>query len=196
MTERRIYLTEEDIPDLDTPCYVTDKGEVYQFSRRENRIVQRTMYLDKRTNYLRVSISLKKGSKNNTTSLCLAPIVYRCFSGEENLPKKMHLNHRDNNPANCCIDNLYRTDKINRNKVFKKRQLTTCKQLRKLGIQPCDEKLTLSDLNSIICFLSMKKEHSRNYLAKTYLVIDTNGWSENDLNRLKKMKLDDEVEII
>lgn len=197
MTERRIYLTEEDIPNLDTPCYITDKGEIYQISRRDKRIVQRSMHTDIRYNYLRVSLSLKKGCGKNTTSLCVAPIVYRCFSGEENLPMKIHLNYYDGNPRNCSISNLYRTEKFNEeNKVLHKRKYTTCKQLRKLGIQPCDETLTLSDLDSIKCFLSMKKEHSRNYLAKTNLIIDTNGWSENDLNRLKKMKLDDEVEII
>lgn len=109
----------------------------------------------------------------------------------------MHLNYYDGNPANCSISNLYRTDKINeQNKVLHKRKYTTCKSLRKLGIQGYDETLTLSDLDAIKCFLTMKKEHSKKYLAKTNLIIDTNGWSENDLNRLKKMKLDDDVEII
>lgn len=196
--ERRIYLTEEDIPDIDTPCYVTDRGEIYQISRRDKRIVHRSTHLDQRHSYLRVSISLKKGSKKHTTSVCVAPIVYRCFSGEENLPMKMHLNYKDGNPANCSIDNLYRTEKFsNDNIVYKKRRKpTTCKELRKLGIQRYDEQLTLSDLDAIKCFLDMKKEHSKNYIAKTSLIIDTNGWSDKDLNTLKKMKLGDDVEVI
>lgn len=177
MQEKRRYLTQEDIPYLEQPCYITDSGEVYQYSRKEKKVIHKKVRYDDRQRVCKVSLSLQQGARNGTTAIVVATYVYRCFTDETVIPDRLFINYKDGDPMNCAFNNLYRTEKFVGE--FNKSRKTTRKNT--YGLQSRDNILILSDLLSVKAFIELKIAHCKKNIAKTDLVIDTTGWCEDDL---------------
>lgn len=203
MTEDKRYLTQEDIPEIDTPCYVTRSGEVWQWSRRYKKMVKRSVHLERKHKYCRVGLSLVKGAKYNCTSLCLPSLVYRCFTDENDLPNNIYINYHDGDPNNCSFDNLYRTGgyirQVEPEEIIgvprrrRSNRTPVYRPMKNYGLQEKENVLLLSDYDSVMTFLDMQDEHRESVLADTQLTIDTTDWTADQLRKLLKMKarLDD-----
>jgi hypothetical protein len=181
--EKRRYLTQDDIPYLEQPCYITDSGDVYQYSRKEKKVIHKKVRYDDRQRVVKVSLSLQQGARNGTTAIVVATYVYRCFTDEKSIPDRLFINYKDGDPMNCAFNNLYRTEKFVGE--FNKSRKTTRKNT--YGLQSINNVLTLSDLLSVKAFIELKIAHCKKNIAKTDLVIDTTGWSSEDLQELGKI---------
>ena len=191
------YLTEEDIPNIQTPCYITSTGELWQWSNRKKDLIQKSAFYDRFHDKSVVNVATSNEKyKNGARTIAVATYVYRCFSGDENLPKQINIGYRDGDPMNCNIDNLFiRTDRYNKNPRFRRNK--DGKKVRvkpdeevtnEIGLQILDKKLVLSDFDSVMTFLDMQREHSERVLADTQLTIDTTDWTAEQLRKLLKMR--------
>ena len=192
MKEEVKYLTPEDIPYLYTPCYITNTGELWQYSKREKCMVRRQDRYDRACKVCKVSIMLHKDGKCQSSSINLASFIYRAFSNHEKpLASRLFINYKDGNPMNCCIDNLYVSKKylgqpLERDIIRRRNNI----------LQSYDIRLTLSDLPSIKCFIDMKKRWCKKVICKNTLTIDTTGWSDSDRNEVEQYRDMDDVYII
>ena len=203
MKEERRYLTHDDIPDIQTPCYITSEGDVYQWSNRKKAVIQKTVFYDRFHDKSVVNVATSNEKyKNGARTIAVATYVYRCFSGEENLPKQINIGYRDGDPMNCNITNLYIRDvRYNKNPRFrrnadgKKVRVNPDEVTNEIGLQVLDKKLVLSDFDSVMTFLDMQREHRDHVYADTQLTIDTTDWTADDLRKLLKLRkvLDDVI---
>lgn len=179
MTELRIkYLTIEDYPTIDLPVYVTEHGEVYQWSPKSNKMRERKHYVDKRSGKVVVSLRNNKEQKHYTTSVVLDSLVYKCFTDEIFLPKSIYITHKDNDQLNCAFSNL------ERNKYFKENLILP---------------LVFDDFDATKTYLILRNRHKKdNFKAKNSeieLIIDTRNWTEDNRKWLKNLKLDEGIKI-
>ena len=194
------YLTNEDIPDIQTPCYITSTGELYQWSNRKKAVIQKTPFYDRFHDKAIVNVATSNEKyKNGARTIGVATYVYRCFSGDENPPKQINIGYRDGDPMNCNIENLFiRTERFHKNprvrrvrvggKIKKVRVKPDEEVTNEIGLQVLDKKLVLSDFDSVLAFLDMQREHSERVLADTQLTIDTTDWTAEQLRKLLKIK--------
>lgn len=200
MTEERRYLTHEDIPDIQTPCYITSTGELWQWSNRKKALIQKTPFYDRFHDKSIVNVATSNEKyKNGARTIAVATYVYRYFSGDENLPKQINIAYRDGDPMNCNIDNLFiRSERFNKNprvrrvkvggKVKKVRVKPDEEETNEIGLQVLDKKLLLSDFDSVLVFLDMQREHRDHVYADTQLTIDTTEWTAEQLRKLLKIR--------
>lgn len=198
MSEVKIkYLTEEDVADIVQPCYITSDGECYQYNKKLNKIVKKALYYDKQCNSNKIVIN-KHGGK--CTTVILASTVYRFFSPEKNLPKNLSFGYKDGNPQNCCIDNLIRERqkrKSSKRQPYKKRKIKqNAVNLAEITKKKKKETLTLTEFSSFLAIFDLMKRHKPLELTPNEVIFDTKYLSPEELNRLKKMKLDERVKII
>ncbi len=204
MTEERIrHLTHEDYPNILLPCYITATGEVWQYSKRYKKVVQRKAMYDRTHNKAVVNLANDRSvAKYDVRPLPLATAVYRYFSGDANIGQQLNLDYRDGDPMNCNIENLFqRKDRYNRHPRIRR---TTRRKVQAdheemlditdiYGLQYYPKKLELSDYDSVMVFFEMKKAHPT--AAETKLTIDTTDWDAEQLRKLLKMRarLDDVI---
>ena len=204
MDIKKRYLTHEDIPNIQTPCYITSTGELWQWSNRKKDLIQKSAFYDRFHDKSVVNVATSNEKyKNGARTIAVATYVYRYFSGEENLPKQINIGYRDGDPMNCHIDNLYiREVRYNKNPRYrsidggkKVRVMTDEDMVNKYGFQIHDKSLVLSDFDSVMIFLDMQREHRERVLADTQLTIDTTDWTAEQLRKLLKMRarLDDVI---
>ena len=193
------YLTHEDIPNIQTPCYITSDGQVYQWSNRKKAVIQKTPFYDRFHDKSIVNVALTT-LKNGSRTIAVATYVYRYFSGDEKIPKQLNLAYRDGDPMNCNIDNLFiRSERFHKNprvrrvrvggKVKKVRVKPDEEVVNEIGLQVLDKKLVLSDFDSVMTFLDMQREHRDHVYADTQLTIDTTDWTAEQLRKLLKMRV-------
>ena len=195
MNTQKRYLTHDDIPNIQTPCYLTSTGELWQWSNRKKSVIQKSVFYDKIHDKAVVNVAIST-IKNGARTIPVATYVYRYFSGEENLPKQTNLGYKDGDPMNCNIDNLYiRDERYNKKPRF--RRTADGKKVRvrsdedvvnEIGLQIVNKRLVLSDFDSVMTFLDMRREHRERVLADTQLTIDTTDWTAEQLRKLLKMR--------
>ena len=198
MTELKIkHITNDDIQGVVTPCYITSQGECYQFNKKLNKIVKKALYYDKQCNSNKIVIN-KQGGK--CTTMILATTVYRYFSGETNLPKNISIGHKDGNQLNCCIDNLIRERqkrKSSKRLPYKKRKIEQKSvNLAEITKKKKKDSLTLTEFSSFLALFSLMQRYKPLEITPNEVILDTKYLSPEELNRLKKMKLDERVKII
>lgn len=199
MTEERIrHLTHEDFPDILLPCYITSTGEVWQYSKRHKKVIQRKPMYDKTHDKAVVNLANDTATaKYETRPIGLASYVYRYFSGAE-IGGQLNLGYRDGDPMNCNISNLFQRA-VRYNKHPRIRRTPTGRKVQvdhegeeKLditeiyGLQYYPKKLVLSDYDSVMVFFEMKKAHPT--ATETKLTIDTTDWTDEQLRKLLKMR--------
>jgi hypothetical protein len=140
----------------------------------------RNHYFDKRCGKVVISLHNKKDQKNNTKTVVLDSLVYKCFSDEIVFPKSIWIKHKDNDPHNCAFSNLERT----RTKFFREKY---------------NNPLVFSDFDATKTFLIIRNRHKKdNFQAKNSdieLIIDTRDWTEDNRKWLKNLKLDERIKI-
>ena len=195
MTEERIrHLTHDDYPDILLPCYITSTGEVWQYSKKYKQVVKRKVCYDKAHDRANVNLANEKSAKFAARPIQLATAVYRFFSGDPNIGHQLNIAHRDEDPMNCHIDNLYkRKERYHRHpRNGKKPKRRKADHEEKLditdiyGLQYYPKRLVLSDYDSVMVFFEMKKAHPT--AAETKLTIDTTDWTPEQLRKLLTMR--------
>ena len=199
MTEERIrHLTHEDFPDILLPCYITATGEVWQYSKRHKKVVQRKPMYDKTHDKAVVNLANDTATaKYETRPIGLASYVYRYFSGAE-IGSQLNLGYRDGDCMNCNISNLFQRD-VRYNKHPRIRRTATGRKVQVeyegekkpditeiYGLQYYPKRLVLSDFDSVMVFFEMKKAHPT--AAETKLTIDTTDWTAEQLRKLLTMR--------
>lgn len=207
MTEERIrHLTHDDYPHILLPCYITSTGEVWQYSKKYKKVVQRKpMYVKTHDKAVVNLANDRTTAKYETKPIGLASHVYRYFSGDTNIGQQLNLGYRDGDPMNCNINNLFQRD-VRYNKHPRIRRTATGRKVQVeyegekkpditeiYGLQYYPKKLELSDYDSVMVFFEMKKAHPT--AAETKLTIDTTDWTAEQLRKLLKMRsrLDDAI---
>lgn len=199
MTEPRIrYITDEDILGVVTPCYITSNGECYQYHKKKKKVVKKTPHYDKQCKANKIVIN-KHGGKS--TTMLLATTVYKYFSGEKHLPLSLFLRFKDGDITNCNINNLERIreytyipeyrERKHREKYSKNREKSA-----KMAENAKKQTLTLTDFCSFLALFDLMKAHKPIELTPNEVILDTKYLSPEELNRLKKMKLDERIKII
>ena len=197
MTEERIrHLTHEDYPNILLPCYITSTGEVWQYSKRYKKVVQRKAMYDRTHNKAVVNLANDRSvAKYDVRPLPLATAVYRYFSGDANIGQQLNLDYRDGDPMNCNINNLFqRKERYNRHPRIRRttRRKVEADHVEKLditdiyGLQYYPKRLVLSDFDSVMVFFEMKKAHPQ--ATETKLTIDTTDWTVEQLRKLLTMR--------
>lgn len=193
MTEERIrYITHDDYPDILLPCYITSTGEVWQYSKRYKKVVQRKPMHDRTHDKAIVNLANDKTiAKYDVRPVPLATAVYRYFSGDDNIGHQLNLDYRDGDCMNCNIDNLFkrkeryhkhpRSDKEVKYEGDENPDITEI-----YGLQYYPKKLVLSDYDSVMIFFEMKRAYPQ--ATETNLTIDTTDWTAEQLRKLLKMK--------
>ena len=189
------HLTQDDIPYLDTPCYVTDSGEVYQWNKAQQEYLKRTASFGD-SKHARVYLRLTPEAPNYSSTKAVAALVYRAFS-DEVLPDCIFLDYKDGNPNNCAFENLYRTKKTPyRPRCKNQPKQPKPKKVGRFFLQQEEMELVFHDLNTVMCFLSMKRKYEDiDYVRRTDILIDTTGWSSEELQELSKIAHMDGVSI-
>lgn len=206
MTEERRYLTHDDYPDILLPCYITSTGEVWQWSNREKKVVQRKVSYDKIHDKATVNLMNDKNAKHWSRTISLATSVYKYFGEHTDKKLKMHhIGYLDGDVMNCNIDNLYKREvrynkkpRVRKTRVRKKKEKPTVDDHVVpdiFGIQTHNMRVVLSDIDSVYTFLDMKRAYSEKVLSETKLTIDTTDWTADDLRKLLKLRkvLDDAI---
>lgn len=193
LTEENIrHLTHDDFPDILLPCYITSTGEVYQWSNRYKKVVQKKLQYDKIHNKAIVNLANDRTTaKYEVRSLPLATAVYRFFSGDTNIGVQLNLDYRDGDPMNCNINNLFRREKRYYRKPYNKGRTNNEGDEKPVfkeiyGLQYYPQRLMLSDFDSVMTFLEMKRAHPN--AVETKLTIDTTDWTADDLRKLLKIR--------
>jgi hypothetical protein len=196
MTEERIrHLTHDDYPDILLPCYITSTGEVWQYSKKYKKVVQRKPMHDRIHDKAVVNLANDKTTaKYDVRPVPLATAVYRYFSGDTNIGHQLNLDYRDGDVMNCHIDNLFqRAERYNRhprNGYKPTRRKADHEEKLDItdiyGLQYYPKKLELSDFDSVMLFFDMKKAHPT--ATETKLTIDTTDWTAEELRKLLTMK--------
>lgn len=202
MSEIKIkYLTEEDIAGIVQPCYITSKGECYQYNKKTKKVVKKTHYYDKQCKAIKICIN-KHGGKS--TTMMLATSVYKYFSNEKHLPLSLFLRHKDGDITNCDINNLERireythipeySERKHREKYSKNREKSD--KMAEITKKKKKQTLTLTEFSSFLALFWLMKRHKPTEITPNEVILDTKYLSPEELNRLKKMKLDERVKII
>lgn len=194
--EERRYLTHEDYPDILLPCYITSTGEVWQYSKKYKKVVQRKPMYDSIHDKAVVNLANDRTlAKYDVRPIPLATVVYRHFSGDTNIGQQLNLDYRDGDVMNCHIDNLFkRAKRYNKHPRSIKGQADHDPDITDIyGVQYYPKRLVLSDYDSVMVFFDMKKAHPT--AAETKLTIDTTDWSAEQLRKLLAMRkrLDDVI---
>lgn len=178
----------EDIKDIVTPCYVTSDGDVYQIAPDGKTMALRNKNYIKKINKVVVTLRNKKGCKSVARQVIVDSLVYKAFSNEEITMKRLQITHKDGNLYNCNIDNLVHNvfdraeyNRNYRNKIQKQKQI-----YKKI--------LKFSDFNSCIEMLKLRTKYKHITNSEDF-VIDTTGWKADDINYIKRLKLDAGVKI-
>lgn len=198
MTEPRIrHITNEDIQGVITPCYITSNGECYQYHKKKKKVVKKTPHYDKQCKSIKIVIN-KHGGKS--TTMTLATTVYRYFSGQKHLPLSLFLRFKDGDITNCNINNIERIrethipeyrERKHREKYSKNREKSA-----KMAENAKKQTLTLTDFSSFLALFELMKRHKPSEITPNEVILYTEYLSPEELNRLKKMKLDERVKII
>ena len=201
MKEEKIrHLTHDDYPDILLPCYITSTGEVWQYSNKYKKVVQRKVCYDKAHDRANVNLANEKSAKFAARPIQLATAVYRFFSGDTNIGHQLNLDYRDGNCMNCNINNLFQRDvRYNKHPRSKSRTTPTGRKVVVeyegeekpditdiYGLQHYPKSLVLSDFDSVMVFFEMKKAHPT--ATETKLTIDTADWTAEQLRKLLKMR--------
>jgi hypothetical protein len=199
MTEERIrHLSHDDFPHILLPCYITSTGEVWQWSKRYKKVVQRKPMYDKTHDKAVVNLANDTATaKYETRPIGLASYVYRYFSGAE-IGSQLNLGYRDGDCMNCDISNLFQRD-VRYNKHPRIKRTPTGRKVQVeyegeekpnitdiYGLQYYPKSLVLSDFDSVMVFFEMKKAYPT--ATETKLTIDTTDWTAEQLRKLLKMK--------
>ena len=190
------YLTHEDIPHIITPCYITPNGEVWQWSNKKKAVIKKAVFYDKIHDKAVTNVMVSPDSTARSKTISIGRYVYKSFSGEKVFGNNLMLGYRDGNVMNCHIDNLYiREVRYNKNPRYrsidggkKVRVITDEDMVNKYGFQIYDKSLVLSDFDSVMTYLDLKRDHENTVLAKTTLTIITTDWTADELRKLLKMK--------
>lgn len=192
LTEERIrHLTHDDFPDILLPCYITSTGEVWQYSKKYKKVVQKKLMYDRIHNKAIVNLANDRTTaKYDVRPLPLATAVYRYFSGDTSIGHQLNLDYRDGNCMNCHIDNLFKRA----NRYYRQprdRYMPTGRGKEKditeiYGLQHYPQRLMLSDFDSVMTFFEMKKAYPQ--AAETKLTIDTTDWTAEQLRKLLKIR--------
>lgn len=192
MTEERRYLTHDDYPDILLPCYITSTGEVWQYSKKYKKVVQRKPMYDSIHDKAVVNLANDRTiAKYDVRPIPLATAVYRYFSGDTNIGHQLNLDYRDGDVMNCHIDNLFkRAKRYNKHPRSIKGQADHDGEKLDItdiyGVQYYPKRLVLSDYDSVMVFFEMKKSYPT--ATETKLTIDTTDWTAEQLRKLLKMK--------
>lgn len=174
----------DDIEGIETPCYVTSDGDVYQITPDGKMALRNKNYI-KKIKKVVITLRNKKGCKSVARQVILDSLVYKSFTTEEISAKKLHIIHKDGDVYNCSIDNLvhhvFDRAEYNRNYCQKRR---TKKQ---------NKKLIFNDFCSVIEMLKLRCKYK--HIINENFVIDTTGWTADNINYIKRLKLDDGVKI-
>lgn len=182
------YITQDDIPHLITPCYITSTGEVWQYSNKTKSMRKRKVRYDEKFKIAKTTLCLDKSAKHCSTSINLATTVYRYFSDDDNIAGKIYINYKDGDPCNCSIDNLYRTSEYVREPQLGRTINRKDILYGEYGVQCYEKRLLLSDYSSVMCFLQLKAKYEKTpNIANTKLCIDIANWSENEVKNLEKL---------
>lgn len=202
MSEVKIkHITNEDIQGVITPCYITSQGECYQYNKHKKKVVKKTPYFDKQTKNIKITIN-KHGGKS--TTMTLSTSVYKYFSNEKHLPLSLFLRHKDGDITNCDINNLERireythipeySERKHREKYSKNREKSD--KMAEITKKKKKQTLTLTEFSSFLALFWLMKRHKPTEITPNEVILDTKYLSPEELNRLKKMKLDERVKII
>ena len=174
----------EDIKDIVTPCYVTSDGDVYQISPDGKTMELRNKNYIKKINKVVVTLRNKKCCKSVARQVILDSLVYKSFATEKITLKRLKITHKDGDIYNCCVDNLVHNvfDRAEYNRNYRQK-----KQKQKYK-----KTLKFNDFNSCIEMLKLRTKYKTN---SENFVIDTTGWEEDNINYLKRLKLDAGVKI-
>lgn len=198
MTERIKHITNEDIQGVITPCYITSQGECYQYNKKKKKVVKKTHYYDKQCKSIKICIN-KHGGKS--TTMMLATTVYKYFSGEKHLPLSLFLKYKDGDITNCSISNLERIREYThipeyRERKYREKYSKNREKSVKMAEIKKKQTLTLTEFSSFLALFDLMKRHKPLELTPNEVILDTKYLSPEELNRLKKMKLDERVKII
>lgn len=193
------HLTHDDYPDIVLPCYITSTGEVWQWSNRHKKMIQKKPSYNKINDKAIVNlVNDKTTAKYEVRCIPLATAVYRFFSGDTNIGHQLNLDFRDGDPMNCNINNLFKREKRYYRKANKKERADNEGEKKQVitgirGLQSYPQRLMLSDIDSVMTFLEMKRAYPN--AAETKLTIDTTDWTADDLRKLLKLRkvLDDAI---
>lgn len=174
----------EDIKDIVTPCYVTSDGEVYQIAPDGKTMELRNKNYIKKINKVVVTLRNKKCCKSVARQVIVDSLVYKSFSEEKITMKRLKITHKDGDIYNCHIDNLVHDvfDRAEYNRNYRKK------------IQKHKRTIKFSDFNSCIEMLKLRTKYKHITNSEDF-VIDTTGWKADDINYIKRLKLDAGVKI-
>lgn len=176
----------EDIKDIITPCYVTSDGDVYQISPDGKTMELRNKNYIKKINKVVVTLRNKKCCKSVARQVVVDSLVYKSFTTEKITQKRLRIEHKDGDIYNCRIDNLvhnvFNRTEYNRNYCQKRRTKINTK------------KLIFNDFNSVIEMLKLRAKYKHITNSEKF-IIDTTGWAADDINYIKRLKLDAGVKI-
>lgn len=176
----------EDIKDIVTPCYVTSDGDVYQISPDGKTMELRNKNYIKKINKVVVTLRNKKCCKSVARQVIVDSLVYKSFTTEEITQKRLKITHKDGNVYNCNIDNLVH-NVFDRTEYYRNYR-------KKIQKQKYKKTLKFSDFNSVIEMLKLRTKYK--YITNSEdFVIDTTDWKEDNINYIKKLKLDAGVKI-
>ena len=176
----------EDIKDVITPCYVTSDGDVYQIAPDGKTMELRNKSYIKKINKVVVTLRKKKGCKSVARQVIVDTLVYKSFSTENITVKRLYITHKDGDIYNCHINNLVRSATFDRNEYYR--------NYRKKNQKPHTKKLIFSDFNSVIEMLKLRDKYKHITNSENF-IIDTTGWKADDINYIKRLKLDAGVKI-
>lgn len=188
------YITDADIPNIVSPCYITSSGELYQWSVRQNEIKKKKIFYDKTHDKAKTNIMVYgDDGKLKSKPVSVASIVYRYFNGVDlDMKKQLDIGHHDNDVMNCSLENIYLRDiRYHKNprslaSYHKATEFDSTPHNGIFGLQYGDMTLVLSDFDSVMTFLEMKGHHRD--AAVTKLTIDTTNWTTEQLRKLLKNK--------
>lgn len=176
----------EDIKDIVTPCYVTSDGDVYQIAPDGKTMELRNKNYIKKINKVVVTLRNKKCCKSVARQVIVDSLVYKSFATEEIILKRLRIEHKDGDIYNCHIDNLV-------HKVFDRTEYNY-NYRNKIQKQKYKKTLKFNDFNSCIEMLKLRTKYKHITDLENF-VIDTTGWKEDNINYLKRLKLDAGVKI-
>ena len=189
MSEVKIKYIED--KDIITPCYVTSDGEVYQIAPDGKTMELRNKNYIKKINKVVVTLRNKKCCKSVARQVILDSLVYKSFSTEEITMKRLKITHKDGDIYNCHIDNLVHNvfDRAEYQRKYREKSVKMAEVKKK-------KTLTLTEFSSFLTLFELMEIHKPTEITPNEVVLDTKYLSPEELNRLKKMKLDERVKII
>jgi hypothetical protein len=132
--------------------------------------------------------------------MMLATTVYKYFSNEKHLPLSLFLKYKDGDITNCDINNLERIKETHipeyRERKYREKYFKNREKSAKMAEIKKKQTLTLTEFSSFLALFDLMKRHKPLEFTPNEVILDTKYLSPEELNRLKKMKLDERVKII